>query len=235
MPASETGAPKQSDSVAERIARYEARGRKWAELARHRKGSTPTAPSPDGSRSGERIDRELRIAEVPVQYRDGDWATCRVADDLRAYVSSMEDSLARGKGVMLFGPTGTGKSTTAGLLCREAVIRRFAPRWSYAPDLRDLLKPTDGKRVRTMDRQRSADLLVWDDFAVGGLADWEIGWLDQIVEYRYQRRKPMVVTTNLTAQTLRDDARLLRMVDRWREMNMGVVVTGESMRDWWQP
>jgi DNA replication protein DnaC len=187
----------------------------------------------------ERVARLLRRGQVPDHYRLGDWETCRVGDDLRMYVRGMPGFVADGRGLILFGPVGTGKSTTAGLLCLEAARHGLQPQWTYAPDLKDMLRPgPGGDRIRTLERQRAADLLIWDDFAVGGstsLADWEIGWLDQIVEYRYQRRRSMIVTTNLTGQALREDDRLVRMIDRWRERNMGLVVTGETMRDWWDP
>jgi DNA replication protein DnaC len=133
---------------------------------------------------------------------------------------------------MLLGPIGTGKSSAAALIVREAIeVGRFCW-WSYVPDLVDELTQNVASRRQEMVRQTQASLVVWDDFGAREFADWEIGHLDQIVERRYRARKPMIVTTNLTTQDLRADQRLARIVDRWRQRTCSsmIVLNGESMR-----
>lgn len=137
-----------------------------------------------------------------------------------------------GHGLLLLGPTGTGKSCAAALCAREAAKVGRTLCWAYVPDLCDALTSTPRERSAEIRRQESVDLLVWDDFGVRDLADWEIGYLDQIVEARYRARKPMIVTTNWDPARLREDPRIQRMVDRWRERTTShvVVLGGASMR-----
>lgn len=114
----------------------------------------------------------------------------------------------------------------------EAMSIGKSVQWSYVPDLIDRLGSSPKERRQVVTQQSSVDLLVWDDLGVRDMAEWEIGYLDQIVEARYKRRKPMIVTSNWTAADLRNDARLSRMVDRWRERVCSnvVMLTGDSMR-----
>jgi DNA replication protein DnaC len=193
-------------------------------------------PGPDrASLAGERELRVLlRHGEVPPKYRDeSDWEQVpdslavplmewRVADILQA-------KLAHGRGLLLAGPVGTGKSMTAALLCREVGRLGRSVRWEYVPDMLDAL--SDPKtRQQVVARQRHCTLLVWDDFGVERLADWQIGHLDRIVEGRSRARRSMIITTNHTPELLRADPALARMTDRWRAMCTPMILGGPSRR-----
>ncbi len=130
------------------------------------------------------------------------------------------------------GPVGTGKSSAAALVARSAVMAGRTVRWVYVPDLCDALTLNVTSRVSETKVQETAEVLIWDDFGVRDFADWEIGYLDQIVEHRYRRKRLMVVTTNLEAQALRSDTRLDRLMDRWRERTAAdyAALAGPSMR-----
>lgn len=138
-----------------------------------------------------------------------------------------------GHGLLILGPVGTGKSSAAALAVREAVRIDRTARWAYVPDLLDRLGTGPKERDLEIRRQIAVGLLVWDDFGVRDMADWEVGYLDQIVDGRYRARKPMIVTSNLTGADLSSDDRLARLVDRWRERvcSTAVVLGGESMRN----
>lgn len=138
-----------------------------------------------------------------------------------------------GHGLMVLGPVGTGKSSAAALCAMELLtVPNRTVRWSYVPELLDTLSLSTRDRMAEVKAQSSDALLVWDDFGVRGMADWEIGFLDQIVDARYRARKPMIVTSNLTASDIRTDVRLARMVDRWRERTASTLIrlSGESRR-----
>jgi DNA replication protein DnaC len=185
----------------------------------------------------------LRRGEVPLSLHGSVWAKvrdplvaewCRRVDERtrRRSDTGRSNLRVRGHGLMLVGGVGTGKSSAAALCCEEVAKLGKTVVWSYVPDLVDLLSQSSAKRLDTVTRQSYADLVVWDDFGVRDLADWEIGFLDQIVENRYRRLKPMVVTTNWTVADLRADTRLGRLVDRWGERTASqlVALKGASQR-----
>lgn len=187
----------------------------------------------------------LRDAQVPPVYLEARWDRVRSpavrqwADGVAARCRKRSEAAGPpnfglwGHGLILMGPTGTGKSSAAALVASAAVEAARTVAWRYVPDLCDSL--TSGAQARQTEIRRvsNVDLLILDDFGVRELADWEVGFLDQIMEARYRARRPVLITTNLTAVQLREDARLERMTDRWRERlasNM-TILTGASMRN----
>lgn len=180
---------------------------------------------------------------MPQLYTEGDWARVR-SELVQRWAHGVEARTRRrsdpgtvnwsliGRGALLVGPRGTGKSTAAGLLCRAAVTAGRTVQWSYLPDLADSLAGKPAERAQVVRHQVAVDLLVWDDFGVRDLADWEIGFLDQIVEGRYRAYRPMIVTSNLTPTMLAADQRIGRLVDRWQERTAAslIVLGGASMR-----
>lgn len=179
---------------------------------------------------------------MPPAYADAEWA--RVRDPkVREWALAVDARTRRrtegsinwqlmGRGALMVGPKGTGKSSAAALCCREAVEKGRSVHWSYVPDLADSLAAKPAERAQVVRHQVAVDLLVWDDFGVRDLADWEIGFLDQIVEGRYRRYAPMIVTSNLTPKALAGDARIGRLVDRWQQRTAAalIVLGGASMR-----
>lgn len=186
----------------------------------------------------------LRLGHVPSVYLAGRWDKVR-SPAVEQWARGIEqrvpgkvesdtpvDLEVLGHGLFIFGPVGTGKSTAAALCCKVAAYYDRTVRWSYVPDLVDALTVNAKSRDAEIRRQEGVDLLVWDDLGVRDFADWEISFLDQIVENRYRRRRPMLVTTNWTPEDLAADDRMARMVDRWRDRvaSQRAVLAGESMR-----
>jgi DNA replication protein DnaC len=183
----------------------------------------------------------MRLGHVPELYWKAEWDKVR-QPGIREWCRTLEVRTARpsdgstlnwrllGRGLMLLGGVGTGKSSAAGLICLEAAKLRRTLRWAYAPTLLDELLEWRA-RPQLMRELAAVDLLVLDDFGVRALTDWEVGYLDEIVERRYHARRPMVVTANLTVHDLRSDERWARMVDRWRERTAAdVIATGAVSR-----
>lgn len=235
---SETGVSKPGSRTEELVAL----ARRYGERAQHRgvsktSDSTRQSSYPVGDLL---VQRALRIGLVPEVYRTADWGQVRSPAvqqwtslvEARIRPPGMKNWRLLGHGLLILGPVGTGKSSSAALACRAAAEHGFSVRWEYVPDLLDAVTESAAKRRIALKWHSSVDLMVWDDFGVRQMAEWEVGYLDQLVEARYRKRLPMVVTSNLTASSLRSDPTLQRLVDRWRERTASqvVVLSGESMR-----
>jgi DNA replication protein DnaC len=198
---------------------------------------------PDGDAEAYTVRRALKIARVPELYMEADWSKVRspAVKDWALGVHARTQKRSEpgplnhhllGHGLLVMGPTGTGKSSAAALVARDTLAAGRSVAWRYVPDLLDTLTSNPKERQAEIKRLSAVDVLIMDDFGVRDMADWEIGYLDQIVEARYRIRRPIVVTTNLTREHLMADHRLGRMIDRWRERTASniVVLAGESMR-----
>lgn len=175
------------------------------------------------------IISRLSMAGVPQQYRTAERAKCRVQEELDRWEKNAVALLRAGRGVVVFGPVGTGKSSTAALVAAEALKVGATVGWRYVPDLCDLMMD----KYRRVEERRAAtapDMLVLDDFGARPFSDFEVGLLDQVIENRYRRGRSTVVTTNIPQSKIGDDDRLARMLDRLRERCDGWVLGGTSMR-----
>lgn len=238
---SETGAPNGSSEDVHPAVK---RALELAEQARLRDQQARSTTSPQDSTDGDRLPlTAVRKSRIPPLYLGAEWGLVRDAGvrqwtlGISGRIQDRSDETPPnwrllGHGLMIIGPVGTGKSSAAALCGMAAIRVDRTVLWSYVPDLLDVMSAGNRERREEISRQSGVDLLIWDDFGVRDMADWEIGFMDQIVEARYRRRRPMIVTTNLSRADLTSDGRLSRLVDRWRErVCSGVVaLTGESMR-----
>lgn len=216
-----------ADASAELVAKVEG----MRERARVR-GPRKSTEQPVDWMTGEgqtRLDWLLRVAGVPDQYRHPTIDRCRIKTEVEDWCWHALPLIEAGKGAIIFGPVGTGKSSTAALLTTAAVKLGKKVRWSYVPDLCDQML-NQYRRQEIRGKQVEPDVLVWDDFGVRPFAQFELGVLDQIVESRYRLRKTMIVTTNLTVEQLQAPE-FARLRDRWRERCAAWVIGGKSQRE----
>ena len=161
------------------------------------------------------IEDQLRWAGVPERFRYSSWDSIlghqpaeilEQLADFSGWVPCEDDS-----SVVLFGPQGRGKTTYA-----AATIRRFLPmrpKWVDWPrlvaDVADSWK--DGGEGRVLDPLIRASFLVIDDFGkeVAGPADstaagWQKRVAFEIINGRYSRVLPTLITTELTSDEMGD-------------------------------
>lgn len=141
------------------------------------------------------------------------------------------DSYEVGKGLLLLGQVGTGKSSIAGAL---GVVLGAPQRCSFWPvadmlhKMQDEFKQSlDGYSVRQKIDRR--DALVLDDLGTELPTAWQTKALTDVIAHRYDNGLTLIATTNLTPKMLGE--RLgERTVSRLHEMCDLVQVTGADRR-----
>lgn len=103
--------------------------------------------------------------------------------------------------LLLQGAYGSGKTHLAYAIASRALADGQAVFAATAPDMLDVLRQgyndASGEFDRRFATMRDAELLVIDDLGTQSATPWAREKLYQIVNWRYSRRLPMVVTTNV--------------------------------------
>jgi len=145
----------------------------------------------------------------------------KVLRALRDYAARLDENVARGRGVVLFGPCGTGKDHLLIALARLAAARGHSIRRTTGPELFRVIRDAmaDGAESRFLDRLKYAGILILSDPLppLGGLTPFQAAVLYDLVNYRWEYRLPTWVTLNV-ADSREADSRLgPAIVDRLQD------------------
>lgn len=125
------------------------------------------------------------------------------------YVRTLDRNLAEGRGIWFTGDTGTGKTTLAMLVSREALRAGRSVAIYSVPRLLAEIRSTfdagsDSSYEQLFSRLTSVDLLHLDDLGAEQQTEWVLEQLYAIVNERYEDGRALVVTTNLEETRLKD-------------------------------
>jgi len=125
----------------------------------------------------------------------------------RGFVEAFDKALAAGKGLNFSGPYGTGKTHLAAGIALE-LCKRMKPvimlsMIDMLARIRDTFDDrTQESEARLMAVLTSVDLLVIDDLGKEAPSEWTLEKLYQVINARYERKRPVIITTNYTDQEL---------------------------------
>jgi DNA replication protein DnaC len=151
------------------------------------------------------------------------------------YCEEIEDRIADGENVILFGPKGTGKDHLAMALCRAAIAAGKHVVWQNGMDLfgdiRDAMDSGDAERA-LVGRLVAPDVLYLSDPLppIGNLTEFQSGMLFRILDGRYSRRKPIFCTVNVASGTELDARMGPQNGDRLRDGAMAIPCDWPSYR-----
>jgi DNA replication protein DnaC len=183
----------------------------------------------------DEAERRVKLSKIPVEtmttHRIGTWEH-KGDEPWWPKIEAYSNREYQHPFLTLVGPRGTGKTHIAFAVGWEWLKQGAGVLYYHVEDLLDALRhgyslwqkgSTDSYEL-TLEFTRQANLLILDDLGAHNETDWAIVKLDQIIDYRYEHRRPLMVTTNLALNRLPE-----RIADRLSE-GLLIQLTGESYR-----
>jgi len=155
----------------------------------------------------------------------------------RHYVQHWQKMREKGIGLLFWGPPGTGKTYAAACIANAFVESKedFAPSvimTTFGCILRRMLACGPQEREEYFDRLLRCHILILDDFGMERQTEFAREQVFNLINGRYLSGSPIIMTTNLTMQQLKNPQSMAehRIYDRVLEMCVPVLFDGESLR-----
>lgn len=166
------------------------------------------------------------------RFEADDRKNAKLSDAMERYANDFNEYKRTGRGLLLHGPVGTGKTFYAACIANRLIDRGYGVLVTNFAELVNRLQNTfDGKQA-IMDELDRCSLLVIDDLGAERSNDYMQEIVYNIVDRRYRVGLPLIVTTNLPMTEIKSpaDIRLAGIYDRILQMCHPVEVSGLSRR-----
>ena len=150
------------------------------------------------------------------------------------FIQQWDRQLTSGTGFTLAGVYGNGKSHLSAAVIQALVEKKVSATYQPVAALLKRVRATFSGGGETeeqiLDLLQNVKCLALDDVGAQKQTQWAEEFLFTVVDYRYRRRLPTLVTTNCTTEESLTEALGGRVVDRLVERNTFVRVTATSYR-----
>lgn len=164
-------------------------------------------------------------------FENDDLTNEKITNAAKRYVEKFPEFRDRGKGLLFYGNTGTGK-TYAACEIANALIDRGCPVLvtNFARILNTLQSTFEKQEY--IDDLNCYQLLVIDDLGVERDTAYAKEQVYNVIDARYRSGLPMIITTNLTMDKIKnpEDIESRRIYDRILERCFPIEVDGASRR-----
>lgn len=151
----------------------------------------------------------------------------------KRYVDSWPEMLSDNIGLMFWGNTGNGKTYSSACIA-NALIDRGVPvlMTSFTKILAGMTGMFSEDRISYLDSLSEFKLLVIDDLGAERQSEFSLEQVYAVIDSRYKSNLPLIVTTNLSINEMRNPKNMdyQRIYDRVLEMCVPIHFKGESLR-----
>jgi DNA replication protein DnaC len=181
---------------------------------------------------------------IPRRYRGASFDRAPVTElspdvvrPVRAFCRNLGENVRNGRGLWFMGDVGTGKTTLAMIVSKEALKCGFSVAIYSVPrllaEIRDSYDASTGERsyAAFFSQLVEVDLLHLDDLGAEKQTDWVLEQLYSLVNERYEQERSIVVTTNLIETGALEQQLGRRTVSRLTEMTDQLPLFGPDLRE----
>ena len=165
-------------------------------------------------------------------FDNSDGTNDKIMEAARRYALNFDEFRKQGKGLLLFGTVGTGKTYAAACIA-NALIDRGIPvlMTNFARIANTVGGMWEGKQ-EYYDFLNKFPLLILDDLAAERKTEYMSEIVFNVIDARYRAGLPLIITTNLTSEELKhpSDISYQRTFSRLLEMCLPVEVKGKDKR-----
>lgn len=165
-------------------------------------------------------------------FEDDDGQRPEITAACKRYVEHWDEMAEKGVGILFYGSVGTGKSFHASCIANALLDRQVTVTATSFPRLLNLLQGTQDKQ-KLLDSLARYKLLIIDDLGVERDSTFGLEQIFNVVDARSHAHLPVVVTTNLSMEELKNPPSVQygRIYDRVLEMcQVPMKLTGDSRR-----
>lgn len=185
----------------------------------------------------EEIDRRRNICFEEANmanwtFANDDRQNEKISNAMQRYVENFTEFRRDGKGLLLYGTVGTGKSYHAASIANALIDKGYSCLMTNFARLTNKIQGMFEGKQEYIDSLNKYSLLIIDDLGVERKTEYMAEQVYNIIDARYRSGLPFIITTNLTWEELTkpSDIAYSRIYDRVVERCFPVEVKGVSRR-----
>lgn len=181
-----------------------------------------------------------RLAGIPARFKEADFSNFKMnlqngeavaaALDLVNHFAEREKT---GRGLVLVGPAGVGKTHLGVAVMRRLVSNGIPSRYAYAPDFLELTRrrPSEMSELgyQTLRAFCTERCLFLDDAGIDRDTEFTVAQYTKLIDCRYREKHPLILATNLGLEDL-EGVIGERSMGRLVESNEIIQVAGPDSR-----
>ena len=155
-------------------------------------------------------------------------------DRAKKYVDKWQQVREDNIGLLFWGNTGNGKTYTSACIANALKAQGIPVLVTGFPKILDALSKRmfNDDKISYFDAFNEYQLLVIDDLGAERQSEYALEQVFSVIDQRYKAKLPIIITTNLTMDEMRNPKNMdyQRIYDRVLEMCVPLHFAGESMR-----
>lgn len=165
-------------------------------------------------------------------FENDDMANSKLTNAMKRYVENFKRFKGNGKGLLLWGDSGTGKTYAACEVANALIDEGYPVLVTNFPHIIDTIQSNMNKEQEYIESLNKFALVVIDDLGVERQTQYMQEKVYKVIDSRYRSGLPMILTTNLNIKEIKNPNNIdnARIYDRILEKCFPIEVAGKSRR-----